>query len=87
MDEYHYEINPKGHVWEQEEDYEEVNFFAYNIDFHNGPRCVNCGYEFCHHCIDNENMKPCVCREETDADARNKPDSSSSTSEVERDGN
>ena len=28
------------------------NFGAENLssDYHNGPKCVNCGFEFCEHC-------------------------------------
>lgn len=44
-----YEINPMGHVWETEDG--SIDIFAYSVgSIHNGPRCVNCGYGFCHHC-------------------------------------
>ena len=45
-----YEKNTMGHQWA--EIWEgEVDIFAYEEgEFHNGPRCVKCGYGFCHHC-------------------------------------
>ena len=47
--EYEREPVKRGHTWERE--YEEVAIFAYEAgDYHNGPRCINCGYGFCHHC-------------------------------------
>lgn len=48
---YPYEApNNRGHVWETDED-GDLNIFAHTSgDRHNGPRCVRCGYEFCHHC-------------------------------------
>ena len=57
-----------GHVWElnnhnnsdDDSDYgKSVNIFAYEIGYHNGPRCVNCGYEFCHHCLSEFNIPKC----------------------------
>ena len=49
-----YELNPRGHRWQTfGPDDPEIDTFAYNPeDSHNGPRCVKCGYEFCHHCQD-----------------------------------
>ena len=42
----------RGHVWETW-DNGEVNIMAWNpADPHNGPRCVKCGYGYCHHCQD-----------------------------------
>lgn len=40
-----------GHEWERDQD-GEIDFMAYDADPepHNGPRCVRCGYGFCHHC-------------------------------------
>jgi len=47
--------NPRGHRWETDED-GDIDIFAYNPeDPHNGPRCVKCGYGFCHHCEDGPN--------------------------------
>ena len=47
-----YVTNPNGHVWETlpEEDGGGINFFAQEAEFHNGPRCVKCGFTFCEHC-------------------------------------
>jgi len=45
-----YQKKPSGHVWETDED-GELEIFAYKRgEIHNGPKCVNCGYGFCHHC-------------------------------------
>lgn len=42
----------KRHVW-AENDYDgNVDVFGLEFGHHNGPRCVNCGYSFCHHCED-----------------------------------
>lgn len=42
--------NARGHVWEVDWN-GDVELFAYQEGkFHNGPRCVRCGYGFCHHC-------------------------------------
>lgn len=27
-----------------------IDTFAYESGYHNGPRCINCKKEFCHHC-------------------------------------
>ena len=44
--------NPRGHEWERDET-GDVEIFAYSSgNYHNGPRCVKCGYGFCHHCHD-----------------------------------
>ena len=41
----------KGHVWQTTE--YGVDIFAYSpSEYCNGPRCIHCGYGFCHHCID-----------------------------------
>jgi hypothetical protein len=45
--------NPRGHVWVKDED-GEVDILAFDVETetqgHNGPRCMVCGYGFCHHC-------------------------------------
>lgn len=38
-----------GHTWKLDE-YGEVNVFALEEGFHNGPVCTVCGDGFCHHC-------------------------------------
>lgn len=45
-----YEDDPRGHIWKKNDYDGEVDIFAFETDHHNGPRCVVCGYEFCHHC-------------------------------------
>jgi hypothetical protein len=46
-----------GHVWERDErgHVDTANFFG---EFHNGPKCENCGYIYCYHCYD-EPQEPC----------------------------
>ena len=45
------EPNKRGHVWETYVDSKEVDLFSYmRGEYHNGPRCIVCGYGFCHHC-------------------------------------
>lgn len=40
----------RGHIWKRDED-GSLDIFAYNLsEYCNGPRCVKCGYGFCHHC-------------------------------------
>lgn len=47
---YAYIENNRGHIWELNKE-GTVAIFAYNpYDPHNGPKCVVCGYGFCHHC-------------------------------------
>lgn len=41
------------HTWEQGED-GYINIFAFEEGYHNGPKCVVCGYSFCHHCSDGK---------------------------------
>lgn len=48
--------SPKGHKWQKEG--RSVDFFAMDAGFHNGPRCVNCGYSFCEHCTGD--IRPCT---------------------------
>lgn len=54
----------QGHVWETYEDDKEVNTFAYQKGFHNGPVCVNCGMSFCEHCTDGIIPYPCPSAKE-----------------------
>lgn len=37
------------HEWIKDDD-GEVDIWQVAADYHNGPRCVKCGMEFCHHC-------------------------------------
>ena len=38
----------RGHVWKLDEG--ELDIFGLDIEGHNGPVCIRCGYSFCHHC-------------------------------------
>lgn len=48
------ENKSRGHLWKLVEwpDYQNVDIFGYSAGTHNGPRCVKCGYCYCHHCVD-----------------------------------
>lgn len=52
---YPWELDARGHVWATNDD-GTVDDFAYDYEgeagYHNGPRCVVCGYSFCHYCQD-----------------------------------
>jgi hypothetical protein len=28
----------------------DIDLFAYEAGYHNGPECADCGFFFCHHC-------------------------------------
>lgn len=50
--------NPNGHVWQKFEDTDEPDRMATtNGEYHNGPRCIVCGYSFCEHCVSE--VPPC----------------------------
>ena len=49
-----------GHVWEKNDYNDNVNIFAYSNGYHNGPKCINCGYEFCQHCKCEINIPVCT---------------------------
>lgn len=42
-------LREAGHTLEMDED-GKVNAFALCYGFHNGPRCVTCGEDWCEHC-------------------------------------
>lgn len=51
-------IKHNNHLWEtysgagtSDKNNDEIDICAYMAgDIHNGPRCMICGYGFCHHC-------------------------------------
>lgn len=48
------------HDWKTDED-GNIDEFAMEFEFHNGPACKRCGYSFCKYCEPNGwNEKPCV---------------------------
>ena len=48
------------HDWERKEN-GEIDDFAFDGDYHNGPACKRCYYSFCIHCDPNGwNKEPCV---------------------------
>lgn len=51
------------HDWERKEN-GDIDNFAYDGDYHNGPMCKRCYYSFCIHCdLDGWNKKPCIIDE------------------------
>lgn len=65
MKERDYVKNTRGHVWATDED-GVLDIFAYEGgDYHNGPKCVKCGYGFCHHCKEGP-AKDCSSQETED---------------------
>lgn len=64
-----------GHVWEtnnetspdiyDDDEYgKRINSFAYSEGYHNGPRCKNCGYSFCEHCMNEMEIPACSAKAE-----------------------
>jgi hypothetical protein len=49
MSERNYVANARGHQWRLDER-GDVDDFGLDVDYHNGPVCVSCGYSFCQHC-------------------------------------
>ena len=50
----------KTHDWIRNSE-GEINYFAYEEGFHNGPVCKRCAFSFCEHCDpDGLNDSPCV---------------------------
>lgn len=47
----------KGHEWQKDSD-GNIDLVTFDVNFHNGPTCVKCGYSFCVHCKDNPD-EPC----------------------------
>ena len=55
-----YETSPRGHKWAVIEGTDELDIMAYTDGVMcNGPRCVKCGYGFCHHCSKYKVSHPC----------------------------
>lgn len=62
-----------GHVWMTHNDTEgdwckadeyanSIDLFAYEIGYHNGPRCKKCGFGFCYHCTNEFEIPECSYR-------------------------
>lgn len=60
-----WEIDPKGHVWQKNDDGTTDTIAMDSDSGHNGPRCVNCGESFCEHCFEvgRETFTRCLFRE------------------------
>ena len=65
------EAKPPVHIHEEypEHDWErdkngDIDYLAYDGDYHNGPACARCNYAFCIHCDpDGWNKEPCIIDE------------------------
>lgn len=55
-----------GHVLERDED-GDIDIFAYAYNYCNGPKCVNCGDIWCHHCESADGIQPCIGKDAADA--------------------
>lgn len=49
----------RGHEWATNDD-GSVDFFGYDVEYCNGPRCVRCGYAFCEHCFKEIPQEDCI---------------------------
>ena len=53
-------IKSNKHIWRKTEG-GEVDYFAFDFEYHNGPECEICGFHFCEHCypekFDEESCK------------------------------
>lgn len=54
--------NSKGHVWIKDGDY--IDLFQLDYGYHNGPRCIKCGYSFCMHCYHGVPEIECPVKED-----------------------
>ena len=52
------------HAWKLDA-YGEIDIFAYNEGYHNGPECVVCGVSFCEHCHPEFYYEECTGNTET----------------------
>jgi hypothetical protein len=48
------------HNWIKDED-GKIDYTAFSIEGHNGPRCAVCGFEFCEHCGDGHKINDDTC--------------------------
>lgn len=53
---YHQKLEEAGHKLRRHDG--EVDIFVLNYGFHNGPGCIKCGDEWCHHC--KGPIVPCI---------------------------
>lgn len=59
MSDYRFVTETRGHVWQRDGD--RIDLFAYEEnEYCNGPRCIRCGYGFCHHCTNGYVDHPCT---------------------------
>lgn len=64
---YFEQLEAAGHVLKRDED-GEIDSWAMEWGYHNGPRCVNCNDSWCEHCQDN--IKPCIGKEAYEAECK-----------------
>lgn len=54
---------PIKHEWVKDE-YGEIDFFRYEVGYHNGPSCRRCGATFCEHCEPDRVNEACGVQDE-----------------------
>lgn len=52
-------LNTCEHDWEKDR-YGDINMFALDFDYHNGPHCEVCGKSYCEHCEPDWATTECV---------------------------
>ena len=56
----HYKHTYPSHKWRLNDE-GEPDYFAFEVDYHNGYLCERCGYSFCMHCDpDGFDKEPCI---------------------------
>lgn len=67
-----------GHVWmsnydgdseyykKNSKEGKRLNNFAYSEGYHNGYKCKECGFEFCHHCYEESDIPKCSSKTRND---------------------
>ena len=64
---YYQKLEAAGHVLKRDED-GDIDCWVLDIDYHNGPGCVNCNDSWCEQCQDA--IEPCIGKEAYEARAR-----------------
>lgn len=59
-------IKHNNHLWRKydgtgtaDKNNDDIDICAYEAGYHNDPRCIVCGYGFCHHCYPEEYDSEC----------------------------
>lgn len=49
----------KKHEWKKDR-HGNIDLWAFEYEYHNGPQCERCGESYCEHCDPHYDSKPCV---------------------------